>query len=99
MSHAWYQTTRWRHERALFLSAHPLCAMHLEIGQTQAASVVDHVIPHRGDERLFWDQSNWQPLCSPCHNRHKKRAEHGRATLAFTAEGEPLGKQHHWNQG
>jgi predicted ATPase len=23
------------------------------------ATVVDHVMPHRGDQRLFWDEANW----------------------------------------
>lgn len=25
--------------------------------------------PHRGDQKLFWDESNWQALCKPCHDR------------------------------
>jgi len=33
------------------------------------ATVVDHIIPHRGDERLFWDETNWQPLCKQCHDK------------------------------
>jgi 5-methylcytosine-specific restriction protein A len=32
-----------------------------------AAYQVDHVIPHRGDPVLFWDeQHNWQSLCASC---------------------------------
>ena len=34
-----------------------------------AATVVDHVIPHRGDSHLMWDESNWQALCKSCHDR------------------------------
>ncbi|MGN0150610.1 MAG: HNH endonuclease, partial [Clostridia bacterium] len=30
--------------------------------------VVDHIVPHRGDERLMWDENNWQALCKPCHD-------------------------------
>lgn len=33
-----------------------------------AATVVDHIIPHRGDQKLFWDRSNWQALCKSCHD-------------------------------
>jgi 5-methylcytosine-specific restriction endonuclease McrA len=36
---------------------------------------VDHIIPHRGDKRLFWHRANWQPLCAPCHNSIKQRQE------------------------
>ncbi|UFX41809.1 HNH endonuclease [Bradyrhizobium sp. 41S5] len=37
--------------------------------------VCDHVIPHRGDERLFWDETNLQTLCKACHDRDKQREE------------------------
>lgn len=31
---------------------------------------VDHVVPHRGDQRLFWDElGNWQALCRNCGAR------------------------------
>ena len=32
------------------------------------ATVVDHIKPHRGEQKLFWDRSNWQPLCEHHHN-------------------------------
>jgi 5-methylcytosine-specific restriction protein A len=35
--------------------------------------VVDHIIPHRGDQYLFWDQENWQALCKDCHDRKTGR--------------------------
>lgn len=40
------------------------------------AQVVDHRIPHRGDQKLFWDKANWQSLCTTHHNRDKQRSEH-----------------------
>lgn len=31
---------------------------------------VDHVIPHRGNQKLFWDElGNWQSLCRTCGSR------------------------------
>ena len=60
---------RWRKARASFLRMHPLCVMCQAEGLTVAATVVDHINPHRGDQRLFWDSSNWQPLCKPCHDK------------------------------
>ncbi|WP_330848890.1 HNH endonuclease [Mangrovicoccus ximenensis] len=39
------------------------------------AQVVDHIQPHRGDQSLFWDVSNWQALCKCCHDREKQRQE------------------------
>ncbi|MCG8990866.1 HNH endonuclease [Laribacter hongkongensis] len=51
--------------------------MCLAEGRTVAATVVDHITPHRGDQRLFWDSSNWQPLCASCHSGAKQREERG----------------------
>jgi 5-methylcytosine-specific restriction enzyme A len=45
---------RWRKARAEFLAEHPLCAHCLAEGRLTPATVVDHVVPHRGDQRLFW---------------------------------------------
>lgn len=60
---------RWRKARARFLRAHPLCAGCQRDGKFTAATVVDHITPHRGDMTLFWDMANWQPLCKKCHDR------------------------------
>lgn len=64
--------TKWDRERAAYLAANPRCA---HPGCTTASSVVDHKIPHRGDRKLFWSRSNWQPLCATHHNRSKQAQE------------------------
>ena len=58
-------------ERLAHLAAFPLCARCLaeEPPRTTVATIVDHVLPHKGDMQLFWDRSNWQSLCKPCHDR------------------------------
>jgi len=38
-------------------------------------NVVDHIVAHRGDHGLFWDESNWQTLCQTHHSRDKQRQE------------------------
>ena len=58
----------WRKARKAFLQKNPLCVKCLSAGRTSPATVVDHIIPHRGAQKLFWDESNWQPLCAACHN-------------------------------
>lgn len=60
---------RWRKMSKAYLQSHPLCAECMKKGKYTKATVVDHIIPHRGDQKLFWDQSNWQSLCKPCHDR------------------------------
>lgn len=39
------------------------------------AHVVDHRVPHGGDQRLFWDRTNWQGLCTSHHSGEKQRQE------------------------
>jgi 5-methylcytosine-specific restriction endonuclease McrA len=62
----------WRKARGEYLAMHPHCAMP---GCGKPASVVDHIIAHRGDRNLFWSRTNWQSLCAPCHNSIKQRQE------------------------
>ena len=60
--------SRWQRARVIFLHKHPLCVACQQHGRLTAATVVDHVVPHRGDRELFWNEANWQPLCKPCHD-------------------------------
>ncbi len=60
----------WRKARAEWLTVYPFC-----MTCNAQATTVDHITPHKGDDRLFWDRTNWQSLCAPCHNRHKQRVE------------------------
>lgn len=68
---------RWQKAREQYLLANPLCVYCARQGRTAAASVVDHIEPHRGDQNLFWDQSNWQALCKLCHDSVKQAEEAG----------------------
>lgn len=69
--------TRWDKARATYLRSHPLCVWKDDGGRPcgKPATVVDHIQPHRGDQSLFWDESNWQPLCVSCHSSLKQRKE------------------------
>ncbi|TPM61098.1 HNH endonuclease [Mesorhizobium sp. B2-2-4] len=64
---------KWDRERAAYLYLHNTCR---KCGRE--ATTVDHIIPHRGDRSLFWNRSNWQPLCTSCHNSVKQRQERNR---------------------
>jgi 5-methylcytosine-specific restriction protein A len=66
----------WQRARLGFLRSHPLCAKHEADGHVVMATVVDHIMPHKGDKVLFWQHDNWQPLCKPCHDR-KTASEDG----------------------
>ena len=74
-------TKRWRRRSSLFRARYPLCGMRpngrapvmsecFATGRVTLATVVDHVVPHRGDHARFWDElENWQALCGACHAR------------------------------
>lgn len=44
--------SKWDRERLIFLRAHPLCIMCQEQSRVTAATVVDHIIPHKLKEAL-----------------------------------------------
>jgi 5-methylcytosine-specific restriction protein A len=60
---------RWQMASRAFLIEHPLCVRCEARGKISPATVTDHMIPHRGNARLFWDRDNWQALCKRCHDR------------------------------
>lgn len=68
---------KWQKAREGWLNAHPLCAYCEKQGRITSGVVVDHIEPHRGDMKLFWDRTNWQTLCPPCHDSVKKAEEVG----------------------
>lgn len=60
---------RWHKARAEWLRTHPLCAACLKANHITPATTVDHIKPHKGNQILFWDRSNWQSLCTMHHNQ------------------------------
>ncbi len=97
MSRRLYDDRRWRTASKLYLIEHPLCVMCADNGRDKAATLTDHIIPHNDDYDLFWDRSNWQGLCAPCHGI-KRRQDHGKSIAGATADGIPLDPGHPWNQ-
>lgn len=74
---AWYSLRRWKllrmatFERDLFTCQ---CGCgHIEADTSLL--VGDHIEPHRGDPRLFWDQRNVQTLFKSCHDKTKQAQE------------------------
>lgn len=69
-----YASPAWRAARRNFLLLYDRC-----IECRGPATTVDHEPPHRGDERAFWDQRTWRPMCSSCHNAKTGRETRERA--------------------
>lgn len=53
----------WEKYRIIFLRVNSTCYVCGDY-----ASVVDHIIPHKGDFTLFWKEDNYAPLCQRDHN-------------------------------
>lgn len=77
-----YQDPRWQKERVQFLSAFPQCC---ELDCTASSAVVDHHIPHRGDPTLFWNRTNWRPMCKSHHDRKTATEDGGFGNRAPSA--------------
>ena len=60
-----YRTKRWRTLRAKIIKEQK----HCQCCGTKDNLTVDHIIDPRGDEQLFFDESNLQVLCEACHRR------------------------------
>lgn len=78
----WYKTARWQVLRIAVFQRDLFTCQRRECGRLEgntALLVCDHIKPHRGDERLFWDETNLQTLCKACHDTIKQREE--QATL------------------
>jgi hypothetical protein len=63
--------------------------MCLDGGVYVAATVADHIVPHRGDADLFWN-GRLQSLCKRHHDVDKKREERSMLPLGCDADGWPL---------
>ena len=76
--HRWYNTQGWRRLRSLVLERDLFtCRMCGRIEADTSQLVADHVLPHRGDDALFWDAGNVQTLCKGCHDGAKQKGERG----------------------
>ena len=61
-----YNTSRWRHLRKKILSETPYCVYY---GMSETKLHVHHKRPPRGNEDLFFDETNCVPVCHGCHGR------------------------------
>lgn len=72
-------TTAWDRASASRLTRHPLCE-YCEAGAfgepcITPATLTDHLIPHRGDQVIFWNRAHWVSSCKPCHDGPKQAVE------------------------
>ena len=96
--HKLYKSKAWTKGRLVFLASNPLCVRCQSQGRTTAATVVNHIKPHKGDLVLFFDQANWQPLCAPCHDGPAQQQDRLGYTTDIGSDGWPTDPRHPANQ-
>lgn len=68
--HDWYLLPIWKDRlRPEHLLVEPFCRECALEGKRVYATVVDHIVPHRGNWKLFTDPNNLQSLCKFHHDR------------------------------
>lgn len=77
---SWYKTARWQKLRRVILKRDGYVCQAtgvLLVGKYPAdnSPVVDHKIPHRGDEVMFWDESNLWSVAKSWHDKVKQGME------------------------
>ena len=83
--------SRWEKASKGYLAKCKLCVQCCNLpGRVSLATVVDHIIPHQGDMKLFWDRRNWQGLCEPHHRIKTAREVAARRKLAAEKLGHSL---------
>ena len=70
-------TRDWAKAAKAFRQEHPTCAECERRGIVKAATCVDHIRPHKGDQALFWSADNWQALCDACHGAKTAKEDGG----------------------
>jgi len=60
---------RWRKIRHNHLAKEPLCRECGKHNIIKLATVVDHIIPHKGNMQLFYEPANLQSLCKKHHDQ------------------------------
>ena len=68
---------RWAKASRAYLNNNPLCVECKKNNKITPARVTDHIVPHKGNKKIFWDRSNWQPLCDSCHSRKTAKEDGG----------------------
>ena len=73
---SWYGLAVWKRTRERQLEVEPLCRRCKVKGLVVLATVVNHMVAHRGDWALFI-AGPFESLCKTCHDGEVQREERG----------------------
>ena len=97
VAYGFHQTARWKRLRKLQLTEEPLCRFCLARGVVRAATVADHVEPHKNNWTKFVT-GKLQSLCYECHNSTKQQIELHGHHRAVDSNGLPIDPNHPFNR-
>ena len=80
--------------RQFQLSQFPFCAYCDAASIVKAATIADHIKPHKGNLSRFYDASNLQSLCKKCHDSIKARIENRSYDFGCDVNGLPVNRKH-----
>jgi 5-methylcytosine-specific restriction enzyme A len=104
--HYLYDRQRWRNAtrglRALTLMRDLYTCQSCGRVEHSSRLHAHHLIPHKGDESLFWDPANLTTLCQPCHDAltvtvERPQEQRGYAD-ACDMQGLPIDPRHPFNE-
>lgn len=104
-----YTDPMWKRLRKLHLAKHPSCQCEHCKGEGKPLkdrvgvpdherAIVDHIRPHKGRRKLFFDRDNLQTMSKECHDKFKQSEERGGAGFKAGCDetGQPLSREHEW---
>lgn len=94
---ALYRTRAWQVTRRQQLQEEPLCRMCKAEGRVTAATVCDHIEPHKGDRVKFFS-GPFQSLCSTCHDGAKQSEDRRGYSKRIDLSGWPTDPRHPANR-
>lgn len=102
-----YQEKRWRgrngvREQALLRDLYTCqrCGVIVTTGNRNDPRLanVNHKIPHRGNEDLFFSIDNVETTCQACHSGLIQKEEARGYVIGSDIKGRPIDPNHPWNQ-
>lgn len=93
-----YDSKAWKDLRAWQLRIYPLCRRCTKYQRRTAATIVNHVKPHKGDTALFFNPLNLESSCKPCHDGATQSFERTGIERGCDASGTPNEASSHWHE-
>lgn len=99
-----YSSARWKKLRLkCFVRDHWICQRSgvACIGGKNApdSAVANHIIPHKGDPKLFWDLDNLETVTKEVHDSLIRKEELNGYRVGTDRNGLPVDPGHPWNRG